>query len=174
MKKTCKTCLVEKDLECFHKHRSCLYGVRNTCKGCRKVERKEYHEANREKENTRNKMYSMKNLEEVRARSNAYRKENYNTKKAVAISRKSQIKHLLRHKARNIIADRVRRGILEKGDCAYPNGKCRGRIEAHHIDYNQPLNITWFCNKHHKLADKVQKLLTNQYNYGQRHSAPRP
>lgn len=34
MKKICKECLRKLPLGCFHKHKSCAYGVRSECKDC--------------------------------------------------------------------------------------------------------------------------------------------
>ena len=44
----------------------------------------------------------------------------------------------------------LRKGRLVKGACArVEEGACRGRIEMHHEDYEQPLDVTWLCSKHH-------------------------
>ena len=40
--KICKVCKIEKDYTEFHKSKFCGGGVRNTCKLCRREEKKEY------------------------------------------------------------------------------------------------------------------------------------
>jgi hypothetical protein len=49
------------------------------------------------------------------------------------------------------VGNAVRDGRLVKGPCErVTEGTCRGKIEAHHDDYSQPLRVRWFCTRHHK------------------------
>ena len=42
-----------------------------------------------------------------------------------------------------------RQGKLMPCPCEWPG--CREtRVDAHHDDYSQPLEVTWLCRKHHK------------------------
>jgi len=52
-----------------------------------------------------------------------------------------------RIKARVIVSREIRAGRLIRGHCAICNFD---KTEAHHIDYNKPLNIVWLCKKHHR------------------------
>jgi hypothetical protein len=49
-------------------------------------------------------------------------------------------------------------------NCEYISGICNGRIEAHHWDYTKALIVTWFCKKHHMLADNVKRLIDKKLN----------
>lgn len=52
-----------------------------------------------------------------------------------------------RVKARSIVAGAIRAGKLVRGPCetcGVPNG------HAHHGDYGKPLEVRWFCRKHHR------------------------
>lgn len=43
-----------------------------------------------------------------------------------------------------------RSGALTIGPCERRGeGYCAGRIEAHHEDYEKPLEVTWLCRRHH-------------------------
>ncbi len=71
------------------------------------------------------------------------------------ISDKEYIKKKVRAKTR--IA--VKNGLIEKMPCEIC-GKIR--VEAHHDDYSQPLNVRWLCRKHHvsthkELGSYIQK-----------------
>lgn len=48
---------------------------------------------------------------------------------------------------RKITEEYIRKGVLVKQPCE----KCgtEEKIEAHHDDYNKPLNVRWLCRKHH-------------------------
>ena len=50
-----------------------------------------------------------------------------------------------RANARSKVKTYVRRGIITKGPCEV----CGAKAEAHHEDYNKPLEVTWLCRKHH-------------------------
>lgn len=52
----------------------------------------------------------------------------------------------LRKKARNAISIRLKRGTMTRGDCAMcglPDA------QAHHNDYERPLDVVWLCEEHH-------------------------
>lgn len=61
-------------------------------------------------------------------------------------------------KRNTIFKDLVRRkvfmalknGLIKKGKCEI----CESfEVEAHHDDYSKPLDIRWFCRKHHRAHD---------------------
>ncbi len=33
-----------------------------------------------------------------------------------------------------------------------------GRLEAHHLDYDHPLFVTWLCHRHHSRADRARRV----------------
>ena len=39
----------------------------------------------------------------------------------------------------------VRKGVIKKQSCEI----CSNKAEAHHDDYSKPLEVRWFCHKHH-------------------------
>ena len=43
---------------------------------------------------------------------------------------------------------------IKRGECEFKNETCsKGIIQAHHEDYNKPLEINWLCPSHHKKVD---------------------
>lgn len=69
--KKCKVCGIEKKCEEFHKMKKGLYGVRTSCKECRKIERLEYKSREYVKEKT--KRYYQEHKEEIRERTRKHR-----------------------------------------------------------------------------------------------------
>lgn len=52
--------------------------------------------------------------------------------------------------AHNMVTHALERGDLIRGQCErIDEGSCRGRIEAHHDDYDKPLDVRWLCRAHH-------------------------
>ena len=71
--KQCSICLIVKSIVEFHKGTG-KGGRRNTCKSCRKIERKEFYISNKEHEDNRNKQYRLDNLEMENKRTRDYNK----------------------------------------------------------------------------------------------------
>lgn len=106
--KTCTTCLIEKPLDEFHKHKAGKFGVRSICKSCSK----KYNDQNKDRNVAYQKEYAQKNSDRIRVRrhaqyvatkdqvlaqSKAWREAN--AEKAAATRRA----HYLRNKEKNII-----------------------------------------------------------------------
>jgi hypothetical protein len=53
----------------------------------------------------------------------------------------------LRHNSRRICHRAVRSGKILKSPC-FVCGVAE--VEAHHYDYNKPLDVTWLCKQHHR------------------------
>jgi len=56
-------------------------------------------------------------------------------------------KHPKKVRARRMVNSAVQTGKLQRGKCV----KCgtEENIEAHHTDYDKPLEVEWICKKHH-------------------------
>jgi hypothetical protein len=52
-----------------------------------------------------------------------------------------------RKKARNAISIRLKRGTIQRGTCEVCGAE---KTQAHHVDYNRPLDVRWLCNTHHR------------------------
>jgi hypothetical protein len=53
-------------------------------------------------------------------------------------------------KARKLAEYAIRKGRLVRGPCEREGTDCSGEIHAHHDDYSQPLDVRWFCRRHHE------------------------
>lgn len=50
------------------------------------------------------------------------------------------------------LREAIDRGDIVKKPCAICGNK--DNLEAHHFDYNKPLEVIWFCKKHHRETHK--------------------
>lgn len=64
--------------------------------------------------------------------------------------RRYQLRDEKKHRARELVARALRKGKLFREECEVcgnPNA------EAHHEDYDAPLDVTWLCQKHHSIRE---------------------
>ncbi len=54
--------------------------------------------------------------------------------------------HRQRANARSYLNVYIRRGKVKKGVCSVCGVE---KVEGHHSDYSKPLEVVWFCRKHH-------------------------
>ena len=52
--------------------------------------------------------------------------------------------------AHRLVREALKKGALVKGPCQNC-GSTDGRIDAHHADYDKPLEVTWWCRRCHNL-----------------------
>lgn len=95
MKKTCKTCGIEKDISEFHKQKSGKYGVMGRCKECRKKHNANYYKNNTDRIKKATSQYYYNNIEKCRIRKNKYVKNRYKTDATFKI--KMLYSRMLRH-----------------------------------------------------------------------------
>jgi len=55
-------------------------------------------------------------------------------------------------KAHQLVTEAIKSGALTPGPCKDLNDDCKGRVLAHHPDYDKPLDVEWVCRRHHAVA----------------------
>lgn len=61
----------------------------------------------------------------------------------------SKLPHAIKmNRARNIVNEHIYAGKLERQPCEIVG--CDTIAEAHHDDYDKPLDIKWLCKRHHE------------------------
>lgn len=154
--KNCSKCGLSKALIEFYAHPKASDGRMNRCKECAKRDARENREANidRVKEYDRSRGNQP---HRVQARA-AYQKT-----EAYRESRKSSLRRYgenfpNRRKAQIAAGNAMRDGRLIRQPCLI----CGDRAEAHHPDYDAPLDVVWLCTLHHKQA---HALVLGEQNY---------
>ena len=62
-----------------------------------------------------------------------------------------------RNSARQTVNFQIRTGKLKRGECGQKNLECKGDIEAHHPDYEKPLEVVWLCTFHHGRVTSTER-----------------
>lgn len=100
-----------------------------------------------------------RNMDRVRTNRRAYENRRYAELKTNERLRR-------RKDAQSIIAIMRRNGWITPQPCA----KCRAtEVEAHHVSYDRPLDVTWLCRLHHNLVHHPLPVAS-----GQGAKAPQP
>lgn len=129
--KICSTCKIAKPNTEFQKNKRKKDGFHYSCKSCYKD-------------------YYQKNAERVLIRKSNYIKKNRT--KLNEAAKKYRIKNNEKSRAHDAVKYALKTGKLKKQNCQIC-GSNKG-INAHHEAYDRPLNVVWFCPKHHKQRHK--------------------
>lgn len=153
--KTCKTCLKNLPLSLFYKHRAMKDGLLNFCIDCVKIRVKKHRKQNLEKIRKYDRLRGRTAKRKLLA-TEVYKK----TKKQCHLrSHEWRKRNPIKTRAHAKVARAIKKGLLHKGCCEVCSNKM---VEAHHADYNKPLNVAWLCKKHHSEKHRKYKDATNE------------
>ena len=130
--KTCFKCQVEQPITEFYRHARMSDGHLNKCKTCARRDVAENYRARRSyyQEYERQRFQR----EERKAQAKASR-------------RRRRQRHPEKERARLKTRRAIARGILQRQPCEVCGDT---QVQAHHVDYSQPLQVQWLCFKHHR------------------------
>lgn len=147
--KSCSFCGDLKEYSQFHARKTSKDGKTSQCKECCKVFRKKHYEKNKEKELERSRKWKLENPEKNLSTQKKWRKKNKEKYRLIVKRHAESYKKRNNHKikARRKVAYAMSVGKIKKENCKI----CKAEnSEAHHNDYDKPLNVIWLCQKCHK------------------------
>lgn len=154
--KPCTRCKQVKSLDQFTRRKDRPSGYVSRCKQCAVTETVRSWQKNKVKYRTPESR--KKNTERMAA----WRKQN--VEKVKIINFKSYHNAKEKFHTRYLLNSAVRAGKILKLSCQYP--QCGNiKTEAHHFDYAKPLDVKWFCKKHHALSDKITYYIYRKNNH---------
>lgn len=136
--KICFKCGEEKPLTEFYKNKGMADGRVNKCKDCTKISVSENYRKNR----SHYAEYEQKRWRDSKRRA-----------KAVEYQRNTRKQNLTKYKATNAVNNALRDGRLTKKPCEMCGAE---DSQAHHWDYNKPLEVQWLCRACHLMMHEKQ------------------
>lgn len=143
MQKTCFKCQQTLGIEQFYKHPQMGDGYLNKCKDCTKKDATLNYATHREQ-------YSR--YEQERFQDPARKA------KTIEYQRRWRARSPEKYKARQLVGNAVRDGRLRKEPCQFCGNE---KSQAHHDDYNKPLDVVWACFKCHREKLHGQTVMTS-------------
>ena len=131
--KRCFKCFCEKPLEDFYKHAAMKDGRLGKCKECTKADVKKHRQDN---------------WEAVRAYDRLRASQTHRVALSKKVHEEWRARHPKRRAAQITLGNAVRAGKVHKAPCWV----CGEKAEAHHPDYDRPLDVVWLCPAHHSQA----------------------
>jgi hypothetical protein len=115
-------------------------GHLNKCKSCTKQDTK-----NRVKNKKQDIKWVLSERKRSREKAKRYRNEKRYFKKSGLSQKKWICENPEKRKAHSITNNALRSGTINRHPCCV----CGNKAQAHHEDYSKPLEIIWFCSRHH-------------------------
>lgn len=136
MEKRCNKCGNVKPITEFYKCRGMADGHFNQCKSCKKV----YADA-----------YQAKHIDELRAKARERMRHPDRVKAATELTKLWAASDDRRKKCHNQVMSALKKGLINREPCVRCGSK---ESEAHHEDYDKPLDVMWLCRICHKQRHK--------------------
>lgn len=130
--KTCFKCGKTLPLVEFYKHKMMADGHLNKCKTCTKADVSKHR---------------AENVERIREYDRQRANLPHRREQAKRIGERWREEHPKRRAANIAVGNAVRRGDLNPLPCFECGAE---KTEAHHPDYDRPLDVIWLCPAHHK------------------------
>jgi hypothetical protein len=134
--KGCFKCGEIKPLSDFYKHTKMADGHLNKCKVCTKADVAKHR---------------TENIEAIREYDRKRANEPHRIALRAKITKEWKVAQPKRRAAQVALGNAVRAGrVVPWPVCAIPECDCKP--EAHHPDYDRPLDVVWLCTAHHRQA----------------------
>lgn len=137
----CKLCLTEKDASAFYVSNP------SRCKECVKASVMAHRQANLESIRAYDRMRGSA-PHRVAARKAYQKTDAFALSHRLANDRWMRA-HPERKRAASLVKKALMRGKLSRLPCLVCGIQ---KVEGHHPDYSQPLDVVWLCNEHHRAA----------------------
>ena len=152
--KRCTRCGDTKDVSEFYRDASRSDGLSPQCKACCRVHQRAYRQrvqrdpSKRERRNEATRQWRETNREKMRASVVNWQRRNRDYMRDYAARPEEKAKQ----RARTALKDAIKRGeVVKPSQCAACGAKASGRyLQAHHDNYDAPLDVTWLCATCHK------------------------
>lgn len=144
------------------------------CYGCKETKTQEYFSKNQDTCKVCQNAYAKKRRKLKKEHDATVRQKYRSTEEYKELHRKAsklyRQKNMAKSKCRDKLNSAIRWGRMTRGVCSVCGlSKDETRIEAHHEDYTKPLDVIWFCTKHHReyeLAEKTTNRAGTSYHAG--------
>lgn len=155
--KQCYRCKKIKPLSGFYKHLTMVDGCSNKCKECAKFDSKRNKIKRSDYYKDHDRKYS-RSLRRIEARK-IYNKTDMCRRAYRHYASNYRKKNPIRCKARKSLAYAVVSGRIKRLPCEICGAI---KTEAHHDDYQKPLNVRWLCMKHHNELHRIWKVMNKK------------
>ena len=153
--KRCNACGETKALTLFVKDRRLRDGHAAQCLDCRSERLRSYYASHPEKVTARHALvikWHKSNPDRNTAARRRYLSNHPEQREKVRQqARRYQATHSDEIRARGIVAQAVKRGLLVRPSSCSLCGTDQRVIQGHHDDYSKPLSVRWLCARCHKL-----------------------
>lgn len=153
MQKTCFKCKESKPFDCFYKHSKMKDGLLNKCKDCTRKDVSNNLLKNRD--------YYL-NYDKKRANLPhrvAQRKAYSISENGKLVQNKAKKDYIKKNPLKRKAVQKVNNYLRYHPEFKQPCCICGQKAQAHHHDYNKPLDVIWFCSKHHAEEHKRLRAL---------------
>ena len=150
--KTCKRCDTSLSLDSFHKHSGFKDGRRTICRDCANAESRKYYSEHRESHLDSCKDWQRRNMDKVHLYQQTHRKRKRTSDNLYKAT------HPIRVRAQKRLNYAVFKGEVEKKESCQVCGCSDKKTEAHHYDYDKPLEVIWVCTACHGWIHRKYKL----------------
>lgn len=140
--KTCFRCDAKLPLSEFYRHPATKDGYLGKCKRCTRADVQANYRAN---------------IDQYKA----YEQERFarpqRKAQMMVYARRRRKHHPEKDRAYRAVANAICAGVLKRQPC----GVCGEiKVQAHHNDYNKPLDVQWLCFRHHRQAHGQMQYVT--------------
>ena len=140
--KECFKCKRHLPLDEYYKHPQMGDGHLNKCKDCTKSDSEK-----RRKIKEQDPLWVLSERKRHREKTRRYlaQGKKFLSKDTYARTKKFRDENPEKYKAHGLVNRALRSGKLHRHPCCI----CGAKAQAHHEDYSKPLEVIWFCPKHH-------------------------